>query len=43
MDEVLAHCRAERIRTVWLHASEEGRPLYEKMGFVATNEMKLVL
>jgi ribosomal protein S18 acetylase RimI-like enzyme len=43
MDEVLAHCRAENIRTVWLHASDEGRPLYDKMGFVATNEMKLVL
>ena len=43
MDEVIAHCRAEGIRTVWLHASDEGRPLYDKMGFVATNEMKIVL
>ena len=43
MDEILSHCRAEGIRTVWLHASDEGRPLYDKMGFVPTNEMKLVL
>jgi ribosomal protein S18 acetylase RimI-like enzyme len=43
MDEILAHCRAEGIRTVWLHASDEGRPLYDKMGFVATNEMRIVL
>jgi ribosomal protein S18 acetylase RimI-like enzyme len=43
MDEVIDHCRAENIRTVWLHASDEGRSLYEKMGFVPTNEMKLVL
>jgi ribosomal protein S18 acetylase RimI-like enzyme len=43
MDEVIAHCRAEKIRTVWLHASDEGRSLYEKMGFLPTNEMKLVL
>jgi len=24
-----------------LHASAEGRPLYEKLGFEATNEMRL--
>jgi ribosomal protein S18 acetylase RimI-like enzyme len=43
MEEILAHCRAEGIHTIWLHASDEGRSLYERMGFVATNEMKLVL
>jgi hypothetical protein len=26
---------------VILHASDEGRPLYEKLGFEATNEMRL--
>ncbi len=43
MDEVIAHCRQDGIGTVWLHSSDHGRSLYEKMGFVATNEMKLVL
>ena len=30
-----------RIRRVVLHASEEGRRLYERLGFVQTNEMRL--
>ncbi len=38
-------CRAEaarqNIRVVTLHASEAGRPLYESLGFRATNEMML--
>lgn len=29
------------IRRIVLHASSEGRPLYERLGFVATNEMRL--
>lgn len=36
--EVLAE---RRIRRVVLHASEEGRRLYERLGFVQTNEMRL--
>ena len=36
-------CRAEGFKVLWLHASEHGRPLYEAMGFEATNEMKLIL
>lgn len=33
---------AERgIRRIVLHASDEGRRLYERLGFVATNEMRL--
>lgn len=31
------------IRIMSLHASEFGRPLYEKLGFAATNEMRIVL
>ena len=34
-------CRAHQIRTVILHASPAGRPLYESLGFEATNEMRL--
>ncbi len=29
------------LRSVNLHASDEGRPLYEKLGFEVTNEMQL--
>lgn len=36
-------CRARGIRAVVLHASAEGRPLYESLGFAATNEMRLML
>jgi GNAT superfamily N-acetyltransferase len=41
MNEVLEWTRAEGIREVVLHASAEGRPLYERLGFVPTNEMRL--
>jgi GNAT superfamily N-acetyltransferase len=41
MREVLAWARAERLDRLVLHASEAGRPLYERLGFVATNEMRL--
>jgi GNAT superfamily N-acetyltransferase len=34
-------CAREGVGTVILHASDEGRPLYEKLGFEATNEMRL--
>lgn len=36
-------CRGEGYRSVSLHASEAGRPLYEGMGFQPTNEMSLKL
>ncbi len=39
---ILAYCQAHDIRVILLHASEKGRPLYESLGFVATNEMRLV-
>lgn len=40
MTDVLAWARANRVARVVLHASDEGRPLYEALGFVATNEMR---
>ena len=41
MEAMIGWCRAAGYRNVSLHASAEGRPLYESMGFVATNEMRL--
>jgi GNAT superfamily N-acetyltransferase len=40
MNHVLDWARAEALDTLVLHASDEGRPLYEKLGFVRTNEMR---
>jgi GNAT superfamily N-acetyltransferase len=42
METALDWCRSNGVRAVILHASDEGRPLYEKMGFTATNEMRIV-
>ena len=39
----LEWCRANRIASVILHASADGKPLYESLGFQATNEMRLLL
>lgn len=43
MDTALVWCRENGIRCVILHASDEGRPLYESLGFHSTNEMRLML
>ncbi len=40
MRQVLAWARNERLDRLVLHASAEGRRLYERLGFVATNEMR---
>lgn len=42
MNTILDWCRANDVETVILHASAEGRALYESLGFKATNEMRLV-
>jgi GNAT superfamily N-acetyltransferase len=42
MRHVLDYTREHRIGRVLLHASDDGRPLYESLGFVPTNEMKLI-
>jgi len=36
-------CRGNGIGCVVLHASAEGRPLYEALGFGSTNEMRLIV
>ena len=41
MKTVLAWCRENRIDTIILHASADGRRLYESIGFSPTNEMRL--
>ena len=39
--ELLRWCRASSgIESLLLHASADGRPLYEKLGFTPTNEMR---
>jgi GNAT superfamily N-acetyltransferase len=43
VEEILAYCKANGIQTMLLHASQEGRPIYEALGFTATNEMRLNL
>ncbi|HET6930707.1 MAG TPA: GNAT family N-acetyltransferase [Candidatus Acidoferrum sp.] len=43
LNVILAWCRANDFRTVSLHASPAGRPLYESAGFQSTNEMRLTL
>ena len=40
MREVLRWCRGNGIESVVLHASGDGRPLYRKLGFMPTNEMR---
>jgi hypothetical protein len=43
MRVALDWCGAHGIDHVILHASVEGRHLYESLGFEATNEMRLIL
>lgn len=40
MEHVLAGAREAGVSTLVLHASSEGRPLYEALGFAPTNEMR---
>lgn len=40
MRRILEWAAEERLDRLVLHASEEGRPLYQRLGFVATNEMR---
>ena len=40
MRHVLDWSREQRLDRLVLHASAEGRRLYERLGFVATNEMR---
>ena len=43
METMIAWCRQQGFAGVALHASDQGRPLYEKLGFEPTTEMRLKL
>ncbi len=43
MRSILAWCAGNGVRHTLLHASDEGRPLYEQLGFAPSNEMRLTL
>jgi|SRR3954470_24093324 GNAT superfamily N-acetyltransferase len=43
MTVILGWCGENNVDTIILHASPEGRSLYEAMGFAATNEMRIRL
>ena len=42
MKEIIEWSKEEKLDRLVLHASEDGRRLYERLGFVLTNEMKFV-
>ncbi|MGI4827243.1 MAG: GNAT family N-acetyltransferase [Janthinobacterium lividum] len=42
-EKLLDECRQRNVETVVLHASSMGRPVYEKLGFVQSDEMILSL
>ncbi|HET7347669.1 MAG TPA: GNAT family N-acetyltransferase, partial [Acidobacteriaceae bacterium] len=42
-ETMVAWCREQGFKFVYLHASEHGRPLYESLGFEPSTEMRLRL
>lgn len=40
---IIAWCREQGFKWVYLHASDQGRPLYESLGFLPSSEMRLNL
>jgi GNAT superfamily N-acetyltransferase len=43
MEAIVVWCREQRVARITLHASNEGRPLYESLGFEISNEMRIKL
>jgi GNAT superfamily N-acetyltransferase len=42
IEEIIIWSKNEQIDRLVLHASDEGRSIYERLGFVASNEMRFV-
>jgi predicted GNAT family acetyltransferase len=42
IQEIIIWSNNERLDRLILHASDEGRSIYEKLGFAASNEMRFV-
>lgn len=41
--EIISFVKQTKAKRIWLHASKDGKPLYEKLGFVSTTkEMEIV-
>ena len=38
MQEIIAYAQSLNVQYFWLHATRQGRPLYEKMGFAALSD-----
>jgi hypothetical protein len=43
MRTMIDWCKQEGYAAVYLHASDNGKPLYESLGFEPTTEMRLKL
>jgi GNAT superfamily N-acetyltransferase len=43
MQTMIDWCRKQDFAAVYLHASKDGKPLYQKLGFEPTTEMRLKL
>ena len=43
IQEIIIWSKNEQLDRLILHASDEGRSIYEKLGFVASNEMRFVV
>jgi GNAT superfamily N-acetyltransferase len=41
MERIIEWCHEQDIESVVLHSSEDGRALYEQLGFIQTSEMRL--
>jgi GNAT superfamily N-acetyltransferase len=42
-ETMVTWCREQGFHWIYLHASEQGRPLYESLGFECSTEMRLKL
>ena len=43
IQEIIVWSKNQQLDRLILHASDEGRSIYEKVGFIASNEMRLAV